>query len=67
MLATERQFRAFHEGESVELPSFYRMQLRRRLGPYAELLSIEDVTPMLTDAAPARSSRVRPEIAAQGA
>ncbi|HVG82452.1 MAG TPA: radical SAM protein [Methylomirabilota bacterium] len=56
-LASERQFRAFHEGESRELPVFYRMQLRRRLGPYAELLSLEDLMPVLTDAAPVNSDR----------
>ena len=56
-LAAERQFRAFHEGESQELPAFYRMQMRRRLGPYADLLSLADVTPVLADAVPVKSDR----------
>jgi len=45
MLATDRQFRAFHEGETDTLPAFYWNELKARLGPYAELLSIGDVTP----------------------
>lgn len=46
MLITDRQFRAFHEGETTTLPSFYRQELRDRLGPYADLLSLEEITPI---------------------
>jgi len=45
MLVTDRQFRAFHEGETTELPPFYRQELRDRLGRYVELLSLDEITP----------------------
>lgn len=47
MLLSDRGFRAFHEGEATELPPFYWHELRGRLGPYAELLSLRDVTPCM--------------------
>ncbi|HEX6102152.1 MAG TPA: hypothetical protein VF031_03805 [Alphaproteobacteria bacterium] len=50
-LASEPEFRAFHEGETQVLPAFYRRQFRRRLGPYADLLTEQDLTPVLTDPA----------------
>jgi radical SAM superfamily enzyme YgiQ (UPF0313 family) len=56
-LAFERDFRAFHEGETQALPGFYRAQFRRRLGGYADLLTEEDLTPVLTDPA----ARAEPE------
>jgi hypothetical protein len=39
------------------LPGFYRAQFRRRLGGYADLLTEEDLTPVLTDPA----ARAEPE------
>ena len=60
MLATDRQFRAFHEGETDTLPAFYWNELKARLGPYAELLSIGDVTPCRE--APAISIQVENKI-----
>lgn len=46
-LASDRGFRAFHEGRSPKLPAYYRERLRGRLGAYAELLSAEDLAPVL--------------------
>ena len=47
LMKTDRQFRAFHEGESLDLPEFYHRQYERLLGPYAPLLSREDRHPVL--------------------
>lgn len=47
LMKTDRNFRAFHEGESQILPEFYHYQFERLLGPYATLLSREDRQPML--------------------
>ena len=49
MLASDAGFRAFHEGRSDDLPEFYRRLLNRRLGQYAELLSDEDLHPVLEE------------------
>lgn len=38
---------AFHQGENVALPSFYRQEVRRVLGRYALLLSDDDLKPVL--------------------
>ena len=46
MLVTDRQFRAFHEGETKILPEFYQHELRNRLGRHAELLSLSEITPV---------------------
>jgi radical SAM superfamily enzyme YgiQ (UPF0313 family) len=51
MLANDRQFRAFHDGETEILPGFYHRELQRRLGPYARLLDSAERTPVF--AAPA--------------
>ena len=47
LLKTDRQFRAFHEGESDVLPEFYRREHERLLGPYASLISEAERTPEL--------------------
>jgi len=47
LLASDREFRAFHEMESAELPAYYRHKFDQLLGPYAALLSDEDRTPRL--------------------
>jgi radical SAM superfamily enzyme YgiQ (UPF0313 family) len=44
-LVADPHFRAFHDGRSERLPEYYRAELRRRLGRYAELLSDADVAP----------------------
>lgn len=44
-LRHDAALRAFHEGRSQQLPPLYREHLRRRLGPFAELLDEEDLTP----------------------
>jgi hypothetical protein len=41
------ELRAYLEGGSRRLPTFYRERLRARLGPYGELLSEEDLRPVL--------------------
>lgn len=46
-LTNDAGFRAFHEGTSQQLPSFYRQQLWSRLGRYSELLTDDDMTPRL--------------------
>ena len=46
MLANDRQFRAFHEGDTETLPEFYHWELRGRLGPYARLLDRAERTPV---------------------
>ncbi len=46
LMNTDRQFRAFHEGESQTLPEFYHRQFELLLGPYATLLSREDRHPV---------------------
>jgi hypothetical protein len=45
-LATDAAFRAFHEGRTEHLPAYYDRILRVRLGPYADLLSPADITPL---------------------
>jgi hypothetical protein len=46
-LRTDRQFRAFHEGDTDVLPRFYAERFDRLLGPYAQLLSPAERRPML--------------------
>ena len=47
LMKTDRQFRAFHEGESQVLPDYYYRQYDSLLGPYATLLSPDDRRPVL--------------------
>ena len=47
-LRTNVQLRAFHEGRCTDLPEIYRRHLRKRLGRFAELLTLEDLTPIPT-------------------
>jgi hypothetical protein len=47
MLASDAQFRAFHEGRSRALPTFYANLFERRLGRLAELLPPETRYPIL--------------------
>ena len=47
MLGADAQFRAFHEGRSDDLPSFYVRLLDKRLGRYAELLPPPALRPVL--------------------
>ncbi len=46
MLATDPQFRAFHEGRRVALPEFYHRVYERRLGRYVELIPIRERIPL---------------------
>lgn len=46
-IARDPEMLAFLEGRSRRLPAFYRERMKARLGPYAELLSEEDVRPEL--------------------
>ncbi len=48
-LATDRQFRAFHDGRTTALPSFYRREIAARLGPYAGLLDDAELVPRLPE------------------
>lgn len=47
MLATDKQFLAFHECRSETVPEYYFHKIKKRLGPYAELLSRADFRPVL--------------------
>jgi len=58
-LRSDAQFRAFHEGRAPRLPDFYQHEYKRILGPYAELLSPADRTPLLAPLKlPAASARL---------
>jgi hypothetical protein len=46
-IAGEPELLAFHQGKSAALPAFYRGLLKRRLGRYAELLTDDELTPVL--------------------
>lgn len=46
LLKTDRQFRSFHEGESQELPKFYKRKVGIWLGHYTKLLSSQDYIPL---------------------
>jgi radical SAM superfamily enzyme YgiQ (UPF0313 family) len=61
MLASDRSFRAYHEGRSPELPPFYNWLFERRLGRYAELVPAPKRRPVLDPPkapAPVRSRSV---------
>jgi hypothetical protein len=61
MLASDRSFRAYHEGRSPELPPFYNWLFERRLGRYAELVPAPMRRPVLDPPkapAPVRSRSV---------
>jgi radical SAM superfamily enzyme YgiQ (UPF0313 family) len=47
-LKHDRKMRAFHAGETDELPAFYAHTYRKQLGPYAELMPIEESAPILS-------------------
>jgi hypothetical protein len=47
MLASDAQFRGYHEGRSKNLPAFYNKLFERRLGKYAELLPLPTRRPVL--------------------
>ena len=46
-LRTDSQFRAFHEGRTNKLPDFYIRRHKERLGPYAELITEDEMYPNL--------------------
>jgi radical SAM superfamily enzyme YgiQ (UPF0313 family) len=46
-LRSDAGFRAFHAGEHERLPDFYAQRFRQLLGRYADLLSPEDLRPLL--------------------
>lgn len=50
LLVQDPEFRAFHEGRTDSLPEFYHRRFEQRLGPFAELLSRGDRTPVLDQA-----------------
>jgi len=45
-LATDRQFLAFHEGDSTMLPEFYQQCFEARMGAYAELIPRAERAPV---------------------
>jgi radical SAM superfamily enzyme YgiQ (UPF0313 family) len=47
LLHTDTALRVFHEGRSRSLPAFYEQRWGRMLGPYADLLTEEERTPLL--------------------
>ena len=60
MLASDAEFRAFHEGRTEALPEFYDWEPQRRLGRYAPLLSRAERTPVF-------AQPIRPTVAATAA
>jgi hypothetical protein len=52
LLRSDRELRAFHEGETRSLPTFYRRRYDEWLGRYAELLTPEDRLPLLPSTNP---------------
>ncbi len=48
-LQTDRQYLAFHNGETDVLPAVYITAYKRQLGKYAELMPIEESQPLLDD------------------
>jgi hypothetical protein len=46
-LGSDRQFRAFHEGRSRDLPELYHREYERLLGPFAALMPRADRIPVL--------------------
>ena len=46
LLATDSQFRAFHEGRSDALPAFYHWRFEQRLGRYAQLVPLKERAPI---------------------
>jgi hypothetical protein len=42
LLKTNRQFLAFHKGETGKLPEFYVSEYKRLMGKYAELVPVEE-------------------------
>jgi hypothetical protein len=47
LLITDKEFRAFHEGRTNELPEFYRILYRKNLGRYEKLISEDEMIPEL--------------------
>ncbi len=46
-LRADPQLLAFHEGRNAELPAYYRRRYREYLGPFSELISDEEMQPVL--------------------
>ena len=46
LLATDSQFRAFHEGRDQPLPVFYHRRFKKRLGRFAPLVPVEERAPL---------------------
>ena len=49
LLKSDSQFRAFHAHQTEVLPQFYHRQYEQLLGPYAELMSMDDRKPVLSE------------------
>ena len=47
ILVTDRQFRAFHEGRTRDLPELYHREYERQLGPYAALVPRQERIPVV--------------------
>lgn len=59
-LEADPELRAFHEGKGDTLPAFYRAEYRRRLGPYGDLMTAEDMTPQLDQLSAGTPARASP-------
>lgn len=51
-LKTDPQFLAFHTGETDVLPGFYAYEYKHQLGKYAELMPVNESSPLLPTAEP---------------
>jgi radical SAM superfamily enzyme YgiQ (UPF0313 family) len=56
MLATDPEFRMFHEGRNSSLPEYYHRRYEQKLGRYSELMSRAERTPELEKVAAAPDS-----------
>jgi len=57
-LRTDREFRDFHEGNTNKLPEFYRRCYKQGLGPYAELITEAEMSPVLEPVSSPKSLRI---------
>jgi len=56
-LKADPQLLAYHEGRSDELPGFYHQLYRQKLGRYSELISEDEMRPVLEPPSPAVPAR----------
>jgi len=58
-LASDAQFRAFHEGRSDVIPGFYHARYEATLGKYASLIPEQERSPLLSQAPASTGAAIR--------